>query len=201
MKKNQCTNCHKAFTIKSEDIEFYKKIQVPEPTHCPDCRIQRRLVLRNELSLYEDKCDLCNKNIISLYSEDKPYTIYCYDCFYSDKWDPMKYGQDYDFNKPFFEQFKELQQKVPRIFGFNIRNGTKFITLRSVIETNEGVPFTAKIDAKLELNPKAPPVDSGGNGGSGGNGAKTGGLLPWVFVTAAGAALISENRIKKRRRK
>ena len=122
MTKSQCTNCNKTFTITDGDFEFYKKVKVSVPTFCPDCRCQRRLVMRNELSLYEDECDLCHKKIISQYSEDKPFKVYCQDCWYGDKWDPLKYGQDYDLNKSFFTQFKELQQKVPRLFAMNVRN-------------------------------------------------------------------------------
>ncbi|MFH1781532.1 MAG: zinc-ribbon domain containing protein, partial [Patescibacteria group bacterium] len=101
--KSQCQNCFKTFEITDNDQEFYNKMKVPAPTFCPDCRNQRRLVWRNELSLYPDECDLCKKKIISQYSPDKPYKVYCGDCWYSDKWNPLDYAQDYDFNKPFFE--------------------------------------------------------------------------------------------------
>lgn len=118
----QCKQCQKQFNIDAKDQEFYQRIKVPEPTLCPDCRSQRRLVLRNERTLYPDTCDLCGKKIISLYSEDKPYKVYCYDCFYSDKWNPLSYGQDFDFSRGFFEQFKELQLKVPRIYAYCVNN-------------------------------------------------------------------------------
>ncbi len=52
--------------------------------------------------------------MIALYSKDKNYTVYCYECWFSDKWDIMSYGKDYDFSKPFFEQFKSLQTSIPR---------------------------------------------------------------------------------------
>ena len=31
----------------------------------------------------------------------------------ADEWDPMEYGMDVDFTRPFFEQFRELMLKVP----------------------------------------------------------------------------------------
>jgi hypothetical protein len=52
--------------------------------------------------------------MLSVYNKDRPFTIYCRECWLSDKWDPMSYGREYDFSKPFFEQFSELQRKVPR---------------------------------------------------------------------------------------
>jgi hypothetical protein len=118
----QCNHCKKQFILGEDDLEFYKKIKVPTPQLCPDCRCQRRLLLRNERTLYPDTCDLCEKKIVSLYSEDKPYKVYCYDCFYSDKWNPLSYGQDFDFSRGFFEQFKELQLKVPRIYAYCVNN-------------------------------------------------------------------------------
>jgi len=120
--QKQCKQCQKQFNIAEKDQDFYKRIKFPEPTLCPDCRCQRRLVLRNERTLYPDKCDSCGKKIISLYVADKPYKVYCYECFYSDKWNPLTYGQNYDFSRPFFEQFKELQLKVPRIYAYCVNN-------------------------------------------------------------------------------
>ena len=50
-----------------------------------------------------------------MYSPDVPYTIYCPECWWSDKWDPFQYGRDYDFSRPFFEQFNELMREAPMI--------------------------------------------------------------------------------------
>lgn len=33
-----CQNCKTKFTIEPVDFEFYKKIGVPEPTFCLECR-------------------------------------------------------------------------------------------------------------------------------------------------------------------
>ncbi|MDO8574525.1 MAG: hypothetical protein Q7R86_02770 [bacterium] len=111
----QCQNCHGSFIIESEDFQFYEKIKVPPPTFCPDCRLQRRLVFRNERSLHKDTCDLCGKSIISMYSSLKPYKVYCPPCYYSDKWNPLDYGREYNFSKPFFAQFQELEKDVPQL--------------------------------------------------------------------------------------
>lgn len=114
-----CQNCKNDFTIESDDFGFYEKIKVPPPTFCPECRLQRRLAWRNDLTFYNRSCDLCDKKIISVYHPDKKLTVYCNKCWWSDKWDPKAYGQDFDFSKPFFEQFRELQDKVPQWALFN----------------------------------------------------------------------------------
>jgi len=109
----QCQNCKNDFTIEPEDFEFYEKIKVPAPTFCPECRLQRRLAFFNLFNLYKRKCDLCGEEKISMYPPEAPYKIYCSQCYWSDNWDPYIYGRDYDFSRPFFEQFKELWQDVP----------------------------------------------------------------------------------------
>jgi len=111
----QCQNCKADFAIEPEDFEFYEKIKVTPPEFCPQCRLIFRLNWRNERSLYQRKCDLCKKKILSIYNIDHSFPVYCPKCWYSDKWDSLEYGQEYDWNKPFFEQFKELGEKVPRL--------------------------------------------------------------------------------------
>lgn len=110
------------FIIDTKDQAYYKKIGVPLPTLCPNERQRRRMSWRNETSLYHRKCDLCNKQIISIYHAGSPYTVYCNDCWWSDKWDPMNYGQEFDFSRSFFEQMHELQLKVPRLALFQKNN-------------------------------------------------------------------------------
>lgn len=115
MHKTQCQQCSKTFIISQRDEGFYKRIDVPLPKLCPGCRAQARLSFRNDRSLYPDKCDMCGKSIISIYSPGKPNRVYCDECFQSDQWSPLDYGRDIDFTRPFFEQFKELQDAVPHI--------------------------------------------------------------------------------------
>jgi len=110
-----CNNCQQSFTIQTDDQEFYKKMIVPVPKLCADCRQQRRMAFRNEKTLYLRKCGLCQRNILSIFSPDKNFTVYCEDCYWSDKWSAQKYAQEFDFNQPFFEQLKELRKKVPQI--------------------------------------------------------------------------------------
>lgn len=123
----KCKNCNNEFTIEHEDFEFYFKIQVPPPTFCPKCREQRRIAFRNERSLYKRDCNLCGKKIVSIYSPvppsgwKKPFTVYCPNCWFSDKWDQLAQGRRFDFSKPFFSQFKELLQDASKISIFQAR--------------------------------------------------------------------------------
>ena len=110
-----CRNCKTDFTIAPEDFGFYEKMGVPAPDICHECRSQERTAFRNESVLYKRKCDLSGKDIISIYSQDKPYKVYDQEVWWGDGWDAMDHGRDYDFTRPFFEQFGELMRDVPRL--------------------------------------------------------------------------------------
>jgi hypothetical protein len=66
-------------------------------------------------------CDATGKQIISIYSPDKAYKVYDQKIWRSDQWNPMDYGQEYDFSKTFFQQFDELMKRVP-LFSLSIFN-------------------------------------------------------------------------------
>lgn len=116
MEQKVCKNCGQTFIITDDDLKFYRRMNVPAPTLCPADRQRRRLSWRNERTLYKGICDLCGENIISLYSPNSESKVYCQDCWWSDKWDPYKYGREFDFSRPFFPQFQELLKEVP-MFG------------------------------------------------------------------------------------
>ncbi len=116
-------NKEHTFTVTDSDLSFYdkmspvfggKKLSIPTPTLCPECRQQRRLAHGNQMHLYERKCDLTGSSIISNFAANSPYKVYRQEDWYSDKWDPLQYGRAYDFSRPFFEQFQELSLVVPR---------------------------------------------------------------------------------------
>jgi len=116
-----CQNCNQNFTITPDDFTFYEKIGVPPQTWCADCCRQRRMAFRNERSLYKRKDSHTGKDIIATYSGDKLSKVYEAKYWWSDAWDPMEYGKDYDFSRPFFTQLHELIESVPwpALFNFN----------------------------------------------------------------------------------
>ena len=110
-----CQNCKQQFRIEPEDFVFYEKMKVPPPTFCPQCRLQRRLAWRNEVGLHRRKCDLCKEGIVATYPADAPFPVYCRECWWGDAWDGREHGLTYDWSKPFFSRFFELQKRVPQI--------------------------------------------------------------------------------------
>lgn len=135
-----CKQCQRQFEITEDDLQFYdklspvfagKKIQIPSPQFCPECRLQRRFAFRNERKLYHRNCDLTGKKILSIYSPDSPYKVYDRDVWWSDKWDALSYGRDFDFSKTLSEQLKELYTAVPHtaLYATNVENSeyTNFV--------------------------------------------------------------------------
>lgn len=92
-----------------------EKYLVPEPGECPHCRFVSRAIFRNHHFYYKNKSALSGAPIISVYSPASPYKVFSTDEWWSDKWDAMEYGRDFDFDRTFFEQFNELLLNVPKI--------------------------------------------------------------------------------------
>ena len=162
-----CKQCGSSFMIRPEDLAFYdemsptfagEKFHIPAPTLCPDCRWQRRLSRRNERTLYLRKCDLTGKSMVSMHPADSPFPVYHITEWLSDKWDPLDYGRDFDFNRPFFEQFKEFCDSIPHFNLFvdpnldvnsdytNCSNSAKNCYLISQAEVNEDSYYSRGIN-------------------------------------------------------
>ncbi|MDP2789309.1 MAG: hypothetical protein Q8O46_04705 [bacterium] len=137
-----CQNCKKDFTIEPEDFNFYEKIKVPPPTWCPECRQLRRYAWRNERTLYRRNCDLCSKSTVTIYSPNKTLKVYCNECWWGDGWDPASFGRDFDFARPFFEQYREMQREVPRMALLNKRSVNSEYTNHSADNKNVYLSFS-----------------------------------------------------------
>lgn len=142
---SQCTCCQSKFTITDLEKIFFEKISpsfvdkkylISTPKLCPDCRQQIRLAFRNERKVYNRNCDFCKTSFISVYSPDKHFPVYCNKCWWSDAWDPMSYGRDFDFSCSFFDQWKELWYSVPKLgvinWGNNVNSDYTNDTLSNV---------------------------------------------------------------------
>ena len=114
-----CRQCNTGFKITDSDRQFYERMQVPEPKLCPICRQRRRLMCGDQINLYKRKCDGTGEEIISAYHPDSPFKVYKQAYWYGDKWDALTFGREFDFGRPFFEQWYELAKIIPRpaLFG------------------------------------------------------------------------------------
>jgi len=112
--KRKCKITGQEFEILDKEIAFCKNMGVPLPELSPEERMRELMASRNEWKLYRRKCDATGEEIISAYHPDSPFKVYKNEVWWGDSWEALDYGRDFDFSRPFFEQFAELQKVVPR---------------------------------------------------------------------------------------
>ncbi len=86
-----CIDCGKNFKIISQEFEFYKKMNVPLPRRCFDCRHMSRMHLRNPRHLWNRQCmcdrgghdhtGLCPVEFETTYAPDRPEKVFCGPCY------------------------------------------------------------------------------------------------------------------------
>lgn len=112
-----------SFDVSKDDVALLERLSprvgatrllLPAPRLSPDERKRRRLAFRNERNLYHRQCALTGVPIVSLYSPDKDLAVYSKAAWWSDGWDFRDFGRDFDFSRPFFEQFAELFRAAPK---------------------------------------------------------------------------------------
>ncbi len=67
------------------------------------------------MSLFKRKCDAPGHDeiLISFFPPEEKLTVYDSNSWWSDRWDPLSYGREYDFSKTFFEQWRDLRDRIP----------------------------------------------------------------------------------------
>jgi hypothetical protein len=127
--EQSCRRCQTVFDITDEDLSLYekmspvvdgKKYDIPFPTLCPLCRMQRRIAYRNTRTLYRSSSALSGESCISMYDPESGFVVYTQKEWWSDDWDPLNYGQAIDYERSIFDQIRELRMKVPRFNVFNM---------------------------------------------------------------------------------
>ncbi|MDD3793952.1 MAG: hypothetical protein PHI37_04010 [Candidatus Gracilibacteria bacterium] len=77
----ECEVSGKPFKIIKQELEFYRKHNLPIPKRHPDQRHLDRMSLRNPRKLFDRKCDKCGKDIKTTYSPDRKEIVYCEECY------------------------------------------------------------------------------------------------------------------------
>jgi len=116
-----CEHCQQNFEITKEEFSIYQKIGIELPTLCFFCCVKLHFSFWLFGKFRKGKSDLSGESLITVLPEKTRYPIYTLHEWHNDKWDAMDYGQDYDSGRSFFDQLKELQEKVPHPH----QNGTK----------------------------------------------------------------------------
>ena len=77
----ECEVTQKPFRIIGQELEFYRKHNLPIPKRHPDQRHLDRMTLRNPRKLYDRKCDKCGVDMKTTYSPERPEIVYCQTCY------------------------------------------------------------------------------------------------------------------------
>lgn len=75
---HQCTT---AFKIIPQELQFYKRMNLPLPRLCPNCRHYERLAMRNPFKLWDRNCAKCSQPIKTSYAPTRPEIVYCESCY------------------------------------------------------------------------------------------------------------------------
>jgi CxxC-x17-CxxC domain-containing protein len=71
----------KPFRIIPQELDFYRKHNLPIPRRHPNQRHLDRMSLRNPRKLYTRKCDKCGKEIQTTYAPERTEIVYCEECY------------------------------------------------------------------------------------------------------------------------
>jgi len=140
-----CTECNQSYTAHRTEWQLLgrlsptfnnEKIELPHSKLCPGCRELYRLAYRNEWNLYRRTCNHSGQDLIAIYSKNSQYLVFDLSIWWSDEYDPLEYGRDFDFSKPFFEQFHELNLAVPKLAIQNAKSHNSAYTNYSLENKN-----------------------------------------------------------------
>jgi hypothetical protein len=79
-------DCTTAFKVLPEDLKFYRRMNLPVPRLCPNCRRSQRVKQRNPLKLWHRKCmrEGCQNEFETSYAPDRPEIVYCEKCYHQE---------------------------------------------------------------------------------------------------------------------
>ncbi len=77
----ECEDSWKPFRIIKQELDFYRKHNLPIPKKHPDIRHLERMKLRNPRKFFDRKCDKCWVEMKSTYDSDREEIVYCEECY------------------------------------------------------------------------------------------------------------------------
>lgn len=63
---------------------------------------------------------MSQEQLVSIYPQESVFPVYSQQAWWSDKWDGIDYGREFNFSRSFSEQFHDLFKAVPRISILNM---------------------------------------------------------------------------------
>lgn len=100
-------------TYSEEYLRLHQKFNVPLHGQTPEQTRFFHYAFRNEVNVFWRRCDLTGERIISQFPPESPFKVYRHELWWTKDF-PVPEAE-YDPGRSFFEQFRELQLKVPRM--------------------------------------------------------------------------------------
>lgn len=76
-----CRETGRPFRITESELEFYKVHSIPLPDVHQIRRIKDRYKYIGNFQMHNTKCNLCGKDIITMYNSNEGWNLYCDDCY------------------------------------------------------------------------------------------------------------------------
>jgi len=76
-----CHKCGENYRIIQKELDFYRKMNLPIPENCPNCRYKLRMEKKRPYRLWNRECGKCRKSILSTYSPERRERIVCNQCY------------------------------------------------------------------------------------------------------------------------
>jgi hypothetical protein len=77
----QCEATKRPYKVIKQELEFYRRNDLPVPRLHPEERHRRRVALRNPRKLWKRKCATCATTIETTYAPTRPETVVCEKCY------------------------------------------------------------------------------------------------------------------------
>ena len=77
----RCIACKRNYKIIEQELQFYRKMNIPLPRKCFYCRHQNRIIRRGPYKFWTRNCAKCEREITTNYAPDRPEIVYCEKCY------------------------------------------------------------------------------------------------------------------------
>ena len=76
-----CARSKKPFKIVKQELDFYRRMNLPVPHLHPEERYRERMAITNPRKITERECNGCGKKVKTTYAPERPETVYCESCY------------------------------------------------------------------------------------------------------------------------
>ena len=78
-----CESCKRAYRIIPTELQFYRRVGLPLPHKCHNCRFLERFTFINPPKLWHRACmkEGCQNEFETSYAPDRPEIVYCETCY------------------------------------------------------------------------------------------------------------------------